>query len=55
MSARLIDGASITLPLGGRNLDAATIASDPVLSEQLRTAIEYFVFAIRVRRSDADE
>jgi chromate reductase, NAD(P)H dehydrogenase (quinone) len=48
MSARLIDGASITLPLWGRNLDAAAIASDPVLSERLRTALEYFISAIRM-------
>jgi chromate reductase len=48
MSARLIDGVSITLPLWGRNLDAAAIASDPVLSEQLRTALEYFISAIRM-------
>jgi chromate reductase len=48
MSARLIDGASITLPLWGRNLDAMAIASDRILSERLRTALEYFVSAIRM-------
>ncbi len=48
MSARLIDDASITLPLWGRNLDAAAIASDPVLSKQLETALQYFVRAIRL-------
>jgi chromate reductase len=47
MSARLIDRASITLPLWGRNLDAAAIASDPGLSEQLRTALQYFICAIQ--------
>jgi chromate reductase len=47
MSAHLIDDASITLPLWGRNLDAVAIASDPALSEQLRTALQYFVSAIR--------
>jgi chromate reductase, NAD(P)H dehydrogenase (quinone) len=46
MSARLIDRASITLPLWGRNLDAAAIASDPALSDQLRAALQYFVCAI---------
>ena len=47
MSARLIDRASITLPLWGRNLDAAAIASDPGLSDQLRTALQYFICAIQ--------
>jgi chromate reductase len=49
MSARLIDAASITLPLWGRNLDAAGITSDPALSNQLQTALEYFVCAIRAK------
>ena len=49
MSARLINAASITLPLWGRNLDAAGITSDPALSNQLRTALEYFVCAIRAK------
>lgn len=39
MSAQLIDEASITLPLMGRNLDAAGIAQDPELSSQLKTAL----------------
>jgi chromate reductase, NAD(P)H dehydrogenase (quinone) len=50
MSARLIDAASITLPLWGRNLDSAGIVSDPALSGQLRSALEDFVCAIRVQR-----
>jgi chromate reductase, NAD(P)H dehydrogenase (quinone) len=49
MSAQLIERASITLPLWGRNLDAAGIRSDPALSEQLRTALEYFAGAIRLK------
>jgi chromate reductase len=48
MSARLIDDASITLPLWGRTLDAAAIASDPVLSEQLATALQHFARVIQV-------
>lgn len=40
MSARLIEDASITLPLLGRNLDAAGIAEDPELSSQVQTALE---------------
>ena len=43
MSARLVDQSSITLPLWGRNLDAAGIASDPTLSSQLRSSLDYFV------------
>ncbi|MCF3947875.1 NAD(P)H-dependent oxidoreductase [Acidiphilium iwatense] len=38
MSARLVEAASITLPLLGRNLDADGIVSDDALSAQLRTA-----------------
>lgn len=41
MSARLIEEASITLPLLGRNLDAAGITQDPELSSQLRMALEH--------------
>jgi NAD(P)H-dependent FMN reductase len=40
MSARLIDAASITLPTLGRGLDADGIVSDPLLSAQLRAALE---------------
>jgi chromate reductase, NAD(P)H dehydrogenase (quinone) len=46
MSARLIDSASVTLPLWGRSLDAAGITSDLALSDQLRTALANFAFAI---------
>jgi NAD(P)H-dependent FMN reductase len=48
MSARLVDRASITLPLLGRSLDAAGIASDPALAAQLRAALDHFVGAIGV-------
>lgn len=47
MSARLIEPASITLPLLGRTLDAAGIAADPGLAVELRTAMQAFVEAIR--------
>jgi chromate reductase, NAD(P)H dehydrogenase (quinone) len=47
MSARVIDRASITLPLLGQTLDAAAIASDPVMAAELRAAVEAFVDAIR--------
>jgi chromate reductase, NAD(P)H dehydrogenase (quinone) len=46
MSARLIEAASITLPLLGRNFDADDIISDKVLSERLRTALDCFAQAI---------
>ena len=39
MSARLVAEASITLPLLGRNLDAAGIAADPDLALPLREAL----------------
>jgi chromate reductase len=48
MSARLVDEASITLPLWGRTLDAAAIASDPVLSKKLETALQHFARAIQM-------
>ena len=47
MSARLIDLASITLPLMGRNLDAAGIMADTELSVELRKALDFFATAIR--------
>ncbi|MDE3022031.1 MAG: NAD(P)H-dependent oxidoreductase [Pseudomonadota bacterium] len=50
MSAQLIEAASITLPLLGRNLDADGIVSDNVLSEQLRAALDCFAHAIAVNR-----
>jgi chromate reductase len=46
MSARLVETASITLPLLGRNLDADGIVSDDVLSEPLRAALDCFAQAI---------
>ncbi len=39
MSARLVGEASITLPLLGRNLDAAGIVADPALAWPLRDAL----------------
>ncbi len=46
MSARLIEKASISLPLNGRGLDAQGIALDPELHRLLRTAMMDFVEAI---------
>ncbi len=45
MSARVIRDASVTVPLQGRNLDAAGIAADGDLSKVLRSAIDALVKA----------
>ena len=47
MSARLIDEASITLPLLGKTLDPNQIASDHAYSGPLHLALENFVAATR--------
>ena len=47
MSARLIDEASITLPLLGKTLDPSQIVSDPTFSAPLHLGLENFVAAIR--------
>ena len=39
MSARLVDGASLVIPLAGRRLDAAGIAADPALRPLLEGAL----------------
>jgi chromate reductase len=49
MSARLIEEASITLPLLGRGLDAEGIVSDRALSGQLRAALDCFAHAIAAK------
>jgi chromate reductase len=46
MSARLVEAASITLPLLGRNLDAEGIVLDPVLSTTLRDALARFAASL---------
>jgi chromate reductase, NAD(P)H dehydrogenase (quinone) len=46
MSARLIEEASVTIPLLGRDLDAAGILNDPILSAQLRSALQRFAGAL---------
>ena len=55
MSARLIEEASITLPLLGRRLDAADIVSAPDLSAQIRTALDCFMQAIRALQATKEE
>ena len=49
MSAQLVGEASITLPLLGRNLDAAAIAADEALSTHLRTALAALALSIASR------
>lgn len=53
MAGSLLGGASITLPLAGRNLDAAAIAADPKLSQQLRAALAAFAL-VADRRGTLD-
>jgi chromate reductase, NAD(P)H dehydrogenase (quinone) len=47
MSAKLVEAASITLPLLGRGLDADGIVADVELAAQLRAALDRFAEAIR--------
>jgi chromate reductase, NAD(P)H dehydrogenase (quinone) len=46
MSARLVEAASITLPLLGKNLDADGIVADAALAGALRAALEALAHAI---------
>lgn len=50
MAAQVIPGASVTIPLGGRALDADGIVADAGLSAALRTAIEALAAAAREMR-----
>jgi NAD(P)H-dependent FMN reductase len=54
MTASLIDEASITLPLLGRGLDEAGIASDPEISPVLRSAVAAFAHAIKSCQGQAE-
>jgi chromate reductase, NAD(P)H dehydrogenase (quinone) len=51
MSAELIADASIGVPLGGRNLDAAGIVADAELSNLIRAALASLAQAANARRS----
>ena len=46
MNARLIEEASLILPLQGRRLDAAGIQADPALADAVRAALATFAHAI---------
>ena len=54
MSARLIDGACLTLPLMGRNLDAAGILADPELAVSLQQSLARFAAEIRILKAVMD-
>jgi chromate reductase, NAD(P)H dehydrogenase (quinone) len=47
MAGRIIPEASITIPLLGKNPDAAGIVADPEISEELQSAIISFVNVIK--------
>jgi len=49
MSTRLVDGASLVVPLDGRRLDAAGIAADPDLAARLRAALDAVAAVISSR------
>jgi chromate reductase len=51
MSMTLVPGASIAVPVMGRNLSAMTIAQDPELAAALRGALEALVQAAREYRA----
>jgi NAD(P)H-dependent FMN reductase len=47
MSARLVEDASIALPLLARGLDADAIAADPAMAASIRAALRAFSASIR--------
>ncbi len=47
MAGRIVPAASVTMPLMGKNLDAAGILANPELADVLRKAIADFVQAIQ--------
>ena len=49
MSARLVEEASITIPLMGWDMDHADIATDPDLAKQIRAALDDFVQGIKAK------
>jgi NAD(P)H-dependent FMN reductase len=50
MSARVVEGASITLPLQGRTPDPAAIAAEPAFASALRAALLRLADAVRPAR-----
>jgi chromate reductase len=46
MSARILDNASIIVPLLGTQTDARAIANDPAMAEKIRAALQAFASAL---------
>lgn len=46
MSARLVDAATITVPLLGKQTDAADLAADPAIAAKIRDALAAFAAAL---------
>jgi len=55
MSAQIVPGASVTVPLQGRGLDANGIAADPELSAALGAAVDTLASAARSHAREAVE
>lgn len=55
MSARVIPGASIALPLRGKKMDAAAITAHPEMATALREAIQVILEAIITGYADGTE
>jgi hypothetical protein len=47
MSARIVEAATITVPLLGKQTDAKVIAADPEISAKIRAALQAFVDALK--------
>jgi chromate reductase, NAD(P)H dehydrogenase (quinone) len=52
MSARVVSGGAITVPVNGRRLDAEEIAADAALATALRAALGHVAAAVRLSRTD---
>ena len=55
MTARLVAGASVAIPLTGKNLDAAGIVAHPELGSLIAAALTAFVQAVMEERSRCHE
>ena len=55
MDARIVAGASVTVPVQGRKLDVGGILADPALSSVLSSALEALAAAIASGPADSSE
>lgn len=55
MSGRLVQEAALTVPLRGKTIDEAGIATEPALAEPVRAALAAFVLAIERFQVEAVE